>query len=80
MSSSRQHSQMGTDLDRALGSSTPSSANSAIETTTAIDAMGSGVRFRGGEEGEGTTEQHTGLLDSEAGLAEYGSIASSSEF
>ena len=76
MSSSHRNSRLGVDLDNALTSSASSAVNSETATITAIDAMGAS---RGGEDHEDTPEQRVGLLDSETGIGEYGSIASSSE-
>ena len=78
MSSSRRNSRLGVDLDNALTSSASSAVNSETATITAIDAMGAGNRT-GEEDHEDTAEQRVGLLDSETGIGEYGSIASSSE-
>lgn len=72
MSSSRPTSRHE-DLDRLLTSTETSSAASAAHSILTIDAMGP----KRGEEVEDTAEQRTGLLDSEAGIGEYGSIASS---
>ena len=64
------------DIDRLLASSVPaSSAASATESIMAIDAI-SPLKTIEDEE----AEQQTGLLDQEAGVVDYRSIASSSEF